>query len=44
MNGKLKKVEKEKCQWYLDNNIFSVIKIASKGEKGEIVYKEYSQK
>jgi len=40
-NGKLDKVEKEKCQWLLENNIFSKILIASKGKKrGEIVYKE----
>ena len=40
MNGVLSKVEKEKCQWYLDNNIFSKILIASKDDK-EIVYKEF---
>ena len=42
MNGVLSKVEKEKCEWYLDNNIFSKILIASKGkQRGEIVYKEF---
>ncbi len=39
--GYLDKIEKEKCQWLLDNNIFSKILIASKGKKrGEIIYKE----
>ncbi len=42
-NGILSKIEKEKCTWYLDNNIFSKILIASKGDK-EIVYKEFSLK
>lgn len=43
-NGKLSKIEKEKCQWYLDNNIFSKILIASQGEqRGEIVYKEFER-
>ena len=42
MNGTLSKQEKEKCQWYLDNNIFSKIWIASKGEKrGSIIYEEF---
>ena len=40
MNGVLSKVEKEKCDWYLDNNIFSKILIASKCDDG-IEYKEY---
>lgn len=43
-NGYLTKEEKEKCQWYLDNNIFTRILIASKGKKrGEIVYKEFGK-
>ena len=43
-NGYLDKIEKEKCRWLLDNNIFSKILITSKGEKrGEIIYKEFSQ-
>ena len=43
-NGYLKPEEKEKCKWYLNNNIFSKILIASKGEKrGEIVYKEFEK-
>lgn len=42
MNGKLSKVEKEKCSWYLDNNIFGGIWIAKQGEKrGQIVYEEF---
>ncbi len=41
-NGYLDKVEKEKCRWLLNNNIFSKILIASKGTKrGQIVYKEF---
>jgi len=40
-NGYLDKEEREKCKWLLENNIFSKILIASKGEKrGEIKYKE----
>ena len=43
MRGILDKQEKQKCKWLLDNNIFSKIWIASKGEKrGEIIYKEFS--
>ena len=44
MNGVLSKVEKEKCRWYLDNSIFSKIKIAMKCSKelnNGIVYKDY---
>jgi len=40
MTGKLDKKEKQKVEWLLDNNIFKVILIASKGEKGEILYEE----
>ena len=44
-NGYLDKKEKEKCKWLLENNIFSKILIASKGEKrGTINYKEFSKK
>jgi len=39
-NGYLSKEEKEKVKWLLSNNIFSKIYIASKGKKGEIIYKE----
>lgn len=43
-NGYLDKVEKEKCKWLLDNNVFSKIIIASKSKKrGEIVYKEIAK-
>ena len=42
-NGYLDKIEKEKCVWYLENNIFSKILIASKSkERGKIIYKEFS--
>lgn len=41
-NGYLSKEEKEKCKWLLENNVFSKILIASKGEKkGKIKYKEF---
>ena len=43
-NGYLSKEEKEKCKWYLENNVFSKILIASRGEKrGSIVYKEFEK-
>lgn len=42
-NGYLDKEEKAKCQWLLDNNIFSKILIAKKGEKrGEIEHVEFN--
>jgi len=42
-NGYLSKEEKEKAQWYLDNNYCSKFLIASKGKKrGEIIYKEFT--
>ncbi len=45
MTGVLDKAEKEKCQWLLNNNKFSKILIASKGEKrGEIIYTEFKWK
>ena len=41
-NGKLSAEEKEKCKWLLENDVFSKILIAFKGEKrGEIVYDEF---
>ena len=41
-NGYLTNEEKEKCKWYLENNIFSKIPIASKSkERGKINYKEF---
>ncbi len=45
MNGTLSKIEKQKCAWYLKNNIFSAIWIAKKGTKmGEILYDDFSEK
>lgn len=45
MNGLLSKEEKEKCAFYLQNNIFSQIWIAKKGEKrGEIEYIDFKEK
>lgn len=45
MNGILTKIEKEKCEWYLKNNIFSRILIAQKGVKrGQIEYVEFNPK
>ena len=42
MDGKLDKLEKEKCKWLLDNKIFGRILVASKGTKrGEIKYEEF---
>lgn len=46
-NGYLDKVEKEKCQWYLDNQIFSKILIVSKyKEKNrvKIKYEDFLEK
>ena len=41
-NGYLSKEEKEKCKWYLDNEIFSKILIAKKGKKkGTIEYMDF---
>ena len=45
MNGILSKIEKEKCRWYLKNEIFSKILIAKKGEKrGEIEYIDFKER
>lgn len=45
MNGTLSKIEKEKCAWYLQKEIFSQIWIAKKGEKrGEIKYDDFLEK
>jgi hypothetical protein len=47
INGKLDKLEKEKCKWYLDNHIFSKILIAEKTKiknKIEIKYKDFKEK
>ena len=45
MNGLLNKEEKEKCRWYLKNNVFSQILIAKKGKKrGEIEHIDFEEK
>jgi len=45
MNGILSKEEKQKAKWLLDNNIFSVILVASKGEKrGEIKFEDFRER
>ncbi len=47
INGTLDKLEKQKCQWLLDNNIFSKILIASKHKiknRIHIKYKEWKSK
>ena len=45
INGILSKIEKEKCRWYLKNEIFSKILIAKKGEKrGEIEYIDFKER
>ena len=45
MSGLLSKEEKEKCAWYLKNNIFSEIWIAKQGvKKGEILYDDFREK
>ena len=44
INGKLDKIEREKCKWYLKNEIFSQIIIASKHKKKgriKIHYEEF---
>lgn len=42
MNGYLSAIEKDKCQWLLENGVFNKIFIASKGKKrGSIKYKEF---
>lgn len=44
MNDRLDKIEKVKCQWYLDNNKFLSILIASKGKKrGSIFYRDFKE-
>ena len=44
-NGWLDKIEKEKCEWLLNNRIFSKILIAKKGKKrGEIEYIDFAKK
>lgn len=43
MNGILDKIEKEKCEWYIKNNIFSKIYVAKNGGTG-IIYKQFQRK
>jgi len=43
INGKLSKIEKEKCQWYLRNKIFSEVWLARKeklNNRVRVVYEE----
>lgn len=42
-NGYLDKIEKEKCEWLIENNVFSKILVASKdpNKRGAILYKEF---
>jgi len=47
IGGELSKIEKEKCKWMLDNNIFSKILIAEKTKvknKVVIVYHDFKEK
>lgn len=47
LDGELDRVEKEKCKWLLDNNIFSKILIAEKTKvknKVVIVYHDFKEK
>ena len=46
-NGYLDKIEREKCRWLLDNNIFSKILIAEKTKEGRkivIKYHDFEEK
>jgi len=46
-NGILSKIEKQKCKWYLDNNVFSELWIAKakmSGRKIEIEYVDFREK
>tara|TARA_Y100000034_G_C6876867_1_gene401178 strand:- start:1075 stop:1626 length:552 start_codon:yes stop_codon:yes gene_type:complete len=45
MNGILSKEEKAKCQWYLDNGIFSQIFVSKKGiKKGVIEHVDFAER
>lgn len=45
MNGILSKEEKQKCKWYLDNNMFSKILVAKKAEtRGEVEHVDFSER
>lgn len=41
MNGTLSRIEKEKCKWYLENEIFSEILVAGKVKDGRKIKVEY---
>ena len=41
LNGRLDKDEKEKCKWLIENNIFSGMIIAKRGDKKQIIYEEF---
>ena len=47
INGTLSKIEKEKCKWYLENEVFSEIWIAKQkkvGRKSEVEYVDFREK
>jgi len=45
MNGTLSKIEKEKCAWYLKNEIFSNILIAKKSEqRGKVDFINFKER
>jgi hypothetical protein len=47
INGKLSKIEKEKCHWYIKKEIFSDVWIAKEqkvGKKNEIVFDSFKEK
>jgi hypothetical protein len=47
INGILSKIEKEKCKWYLQNEVFSEIWIAKEkknGRKTEVEYVDFKEK
>ncbi len=47
INGTLSKIEKEKCKWYLENEVFSEIWIAKQkkvGRKIEVEYVDFREK
>jgi len=45
INGILSKIEKEKCAWYLNNEIFSRILVAKQGAKrGQTEYVDFAER
>ena len=45
MNGTLSKIEKEKCIWYLKNEVFSKILIAKKSEiRGKVDFVDFKKR